>query len=224
MPPFALHRRRLPLSLLLCGLLCLPVLAQAADGSPEESNARLFMGHLRGQWDDIHDVIMRFHNQDPYLRGVAWINMDWRQGKLASASVDSNTTGDPALGPALIAAMKSWSIPGMSESWVATIPFKTEIRGSGDPSFPECGIFTGMVTDVSGTPIDGARLVLAPRDSLQARPDTAYTNREGVFICTLIKPGRWRLECSRNGYLPANVDTLDIEMGRHVRRLITLKT
>jgi hypothetical protein len=223
MPPSAL-RRRFPSSLLLCGLLCLPVLAQAADDSPEASNARLFMGHLRGHWDDIHDVIMRFHNQDPYLRGVARITMDWRHGKLASASVDSNTVGDPALGPALIAAMKGWSIPGMSEGWVATVPFKTEIRGGGDPSFPERGIFTGMVTDVSGTPIHGARLVLAPRDTLQARPDTTYTNREGIFICTLIKPGRWRLECSRDGYIQAIVDTLDFERGRHVRRVINLKT
>ncbi len=218
-----LRRRRAPTYLLLCSLLCLPVLAQAADESPDECNVRCFMDHLRGHWDDIHDVIMRFHDQDPYLRGVAWIKMDWRKGELASASVDSNTTGNPALGPALIAAMKRWRIPGLSASWTATVPFKTEIRGTDDPSFRACGILTGMVTDATGAPVHGARLILAPRDNAQARPDTVYTNREGIFICTLIKPGRWRLECSRNDDLPATVDTLDIEKGRHVRRLVNLR-
>lgn len=29
------------------------------------------MRHLRANWDDIHDVIMRFHLEDPGLKGLA---------------------------------------------------------------------------------------------------------------------------------------------------------
>lgn len=210
------------LCLALSACFGLQASAQTGEVRRDDPNIGLFMGHLREHWDDVHDVIMRFHRDDPGLKGVAFITMNWRGGALASASVDSNSTGNPAFGPALIAAMEGWRIRDLSDDWTVTIPIRTAIRGSEDPVFPERGIFTGSVTDEAGRPIAGARLVLAPGERPDARPDTAYANREGIFIRTLILPGNWRVECSRDGYVPAVIDTLTFAPGQHVQRAITL--
>jgi hypothetical protein len=148
----------------------------------EDPNPGIFMHHLRANWNDIHDVIMRFHHKDPALKGLACISMVWREGALASASVDSNSTGNPAFGPALIEAMKPWRIEGLAEGWAMTVPFRTAIHGSDRAEFAE----------------------------------------RGIFIRTLIRPGVWRLECSRDGYSPTVIDGLTIEKGQHVKRAITL--
>lgn len=215
-----------PISALLLVVLAafsgLQASAQTTEARQDDPNLGLFMAHLRGHWDDIHDVIMRFHNDDPGLKGLACITMNWRDGALAAASVDSNSTGNEGFGPALIAAMRGWQIRDLSADWSITVPFRTAIHGSSDPAFPERGIFTGKVTDDSGRPVDGARLVLMPGAQLDARPDTTYTNREGIFIRTLILPGIRRLECSRDGYSPTVIDGLTFEKGQHVKRAITL--
>lgn len=210
------------LIVLLCASLGVPVAAQTGGDPPEDPNPGIFMHHLRANWDDIHDVIMRFHHEDPGLKGVAYISMVWREGALASASVDSNNTGNPAFGLALIEAMKPWRIQGLPEGWAMTVPFRTAIYGSDRAEFPERGIFTGEVADRSGNPVDGARLVLMPGAQVDARPDTTYTNREGIFIRTLILPGVWRLECSKDGYSPAVLDGLTFAKGKHVKQSITL--
>jgi hypothetical protein len=210
------------LSVLLCASLNLPGAAQTGEGPPEDPSPGIFMRHLRANWDDIHDVIMRFHHEDPGLKGLACISMVWREGTLASASVDSNDTGNPAFGLALIEAMKPWRIQGLAEGWATTVPFRTLIRGSDRAEFPERGIFTGKVADQSGNPVGGARLILIPAERTDARPDTSYTNREGIFIRTLILPGDWRLECSKDGYTPTVPDRLTFAKGEHVKRSITL--
>ncbi len=79
---------------------------------------------------------MRFHYEDPQLKGMVFIQMDWQNGSLFSASVDSNSTGNPALGKELIESMKKWNISGLADRWITTIPFKTEIVGSNQPEFP----------------------------------------------------------------------------------------
>ena len=196
--------------------------AQTNDGPQDDPNPGIFMRHLRANWDDIHDVIMRFHHEDPGLKGVAYVSMVWREGALASASVDSNNTGNPAFGPALIAAMKSWRIEGLAGDWATTIPFRTAIYGSNRAEFAERGILTGKVTDRSGIPVAGARLILLPEAQMDAKPDTCRTNREGIFIRTLIVPGVWRLECSRDGYSPTVIDGLAFEKGKHVKQSITM--
>lgn len=210
------------LIILLSASISLPGAAQTGDGPPEDPSPGIFMRHLRANWDDIHDVIMRFHHEDPDLKGLACISMVWREGALASASVDSNNTGNPAFGLALIEAMKPWRIQGISEGWAIAVPFRTAISGSDRAEFPERGIFTGEVADQSGNPVDGARLILMPEERTDARPDTSYTNREGIFIWTLILPGDWRLECSKDGYSPTVIDQLTFAKGKHVKRSITL--
>jgi hypothetical protein len=210
------------LVVLFCALLGAPAAAQTGGAPQEDPNPGIFMRHLRANWDDIHDVIMRFHNDDPGLKGVVCITMVWREGALACASVDSNSTGNPAFGPALIAAMKPWRIQGLGDGWTMTVPIRTFIRGSDRPEFPERGIFTGSVADQAGNPVAGARLVLLPGALTDAKPDTCYANREGIFIQTLIMPGDWRLECSKAGYSPAVLDRLTFGMGQHVKQSMTL--
>jgi hypothetical protein len=220
------NSRSLASSVLLVALLSasvsLPGAAQTGAGQPADPSPEIFMRHLRANWEDIHDVIMRFHHEDPDLKGLACISMVWREGKLASASVDSNNTGNPAFGPALIEAMKPWRIQGISEGWAIAVPFRTAIIGSDRAEFPERGIFTGKVTDQSGNPVESARLILMPEERSDAGPDTSYTNREGIFIRTLILPGDWRLECSKDGYSPTVIDLLTFAKGKHVKQSISL--
>jgi len=208
---------------LLFGLVNLTVSAQTNASLQEDPNARIYMSHFRNNWDDIHDVIMRFHNDDPTLNGTVFINMNWQKGILVSASVDSNTTGNSAFGLALIAAMKKWNIPGMTESWITTVPIRTLIYGSDNPQFNECGIFTGNVIDINGKPLSGVKLILYPKDNTGPKSETNSTNREGVFIWTLIPVGDWRLECTKDGYLPTIVDKLTFEKGKHLKKVIILK-
>jgi len=214
-----------PSRVVLSGILIVLSLFPSAASSqkpPDDPDVGVFMSYLRQNWDDIHDVIMRFHNENPELAGTVVIAMTWREGSLAEASVDSNSSGDPALGRALIEAMKGWHIEGLSDSWAAAIPFRTTIQGSERPEFPRCGIFTGNVVDGSGNPVRGARIVFLPRDRTSAEPDTAYTNREGIFIRTLIPPGAWRLVCEKAGYEPTTVENLTSEAGSHVKTSIVL--
>lgn len=215
-----------PLAVLLTILLSLstvlPAAAQTGAGRQEDPGVGAFMRHLRANWDDIHDVIMRFHHDDPGLKGVVFINTNWRQGTLVAAAVDSNSTGNEAFGPALIEAMQRWLIQDLPAGFALTVPFRTAIHGSDDPAFPGRAIFTGRVTDRQGNPIDGARLILTPGESLDAAPDTNYTNREGIFIQTLIPPGDWRLACSRDGFAPTLLDPLTFGKGRHMKMQIRL--
>ncbi|MBN1199959.1 MAG: hypothetical protein JXA23_11450 [Bacteroidales bacterium] len=69
--------------------------AQTDGGQQEDSNVETFMNYLQKNWDDIHDVIMRFHQDDPGLKGIVFIHMDWENGTLYSSSIDSNDTGNP---------------------------------------------------------------------------------------------------------------------------------
>jgi len=208
---------------LLFGWVNLTVSAQTKSDEQDDPNVKVFMSYLQKNWDDIHDVIMRFHKDDPALKGTAVISMNWQNGILISASVANNTTGNPDFGLALIAAMRKWIISGLTESWISAIPIKTVIYGSENPAFSNCGILTGNVTDESGNPVYRAELILTLGESLNAKADTNYTNREGVFIWTLIPVGGWKLECIKDGYLPSVIDKLTFEKGKHLKRVIILK-
>jgi hypothetical protein len=196
---------------------------QTTEAQQEDPNAAIFMNYFKQNWDDIHDVIMRFHNENPGLKGVVLINMNWQQGRLAEASVESNDTGDSAFGPALIEAMKKWQIAGLANNWSVTLPIRTAIYGSNDPAFNDCGIFTGNIADSLGKPLNGARVILIPPEGYNFKPDTVYSNREGIFILTLIQPGGYQVECSKKGYVPAKINKLSIEKGKHIKRSIIMK-
>ena len=189
----------------------------------EKTNEEIFINYFMNNWDDIHDVVMRYHNVDPGLKGLVEISMIWEQGKLTDANVSSNSTGNPDFGLSLVEAMKKWTIPGLAEGWSSTIPIRTAIVGSDDPEFSECGIFTGNIIDKSGNPVNGAMVALFPAENADGTPDTVYTNREGVFICTLLHPGTWRVECTRKSYATVEIDRLTVEKGQHYQRVIIME-
>lgn len=195
---------------------------EEAPVQKENTNEEIFMSYFMKNWEDIHDVIMRYHYENPGLKGLVEIRMRWDREKLAEAFVSSNNTGDPSFGPSLVEAMNSWRIRGLSSGWSTTLPIMTAIVGSDDPEFNKCGIFTGKVTDKAGIPINGTRMVMHPLVSENGKPDTVYANREGIFICTLIHPGAWQIEFTKENYIPFNIDRLDFEEGQHCKRTIRM--
>ena len=189
----------------------------AQEETPQhDPNATLFISHLQEHWDDLHDVIMRFHMDDPGLKGVVFIDMEWTDGSLAMAVADSNTTGNEAFGTALTEAMAAWKIEGMSGAWMATVPVRTAIVCSDDPAFDRCGILTGKVTDASGNPISLAEMNLV-NDQDEYEPISIRANREGIFIKTLIPPGSWTLECMDDGFGAESARKLYFTGGEHIK-------
>lgn len=189
----------------------------------ENSDQEIFMNHFKQNWDDIHDVIMRYHYEDPWLQGRALINMTWTQGRLEDAEVLENSTGNPGFGIDLIAAMKSWEIKKISGPWSSALPIKTSIKGSEEPDFAEYGILTGKLIDREGKPLSGAGLVLVSTDKTSIKSRALHTNREGIFIETLIFPGTYQLTCNVKGYAPVTIENIVIEKGKHCKQDISIK-
>jgi len=198
------------------------VFAQTNENYQDDANAKIFTEYFRNHWDDIHDVIMRFHKEDPSLKGIVFIHMVWQNGLLFSATVDSNNTGNQSFAQALMDAMFIWNIPGLSENWAISLPIKTEIMGSNHPEFQERAILTGSVLDINGNPVPGATLILTPTDNLILEPDTFYSNREGIFIRTLIPAGSYSLICTKNGYPNVIIENLSLKKGGHLNKTIIM--
>jgi hypothetical protein len=51
----------------------------------------------------------------------------------------------------------------------------------------------------------------------------AETNREGIFVRTLIPPGTWNLECLLDGYETESKLGVVLSTGQHTRERFTLK-
>jgi hypothetical protein len=51
----------------------------------------------------------------------------------------------------------------------------------------------------------------------------AETNREGVFVRTLIPPGTWDLEYSLQGYESTLKEGVTLSAGQHMRESVVLK-
>ncbi|MBN1340544.1 MAG: carboxypeptidase regulatory-like domain-containing protein [Bacteroidales bacterium] len=204
-------------------ILSLAVSGQTNHNPPQDPNMKIFMDYFRSHWDDIHDVVMRYHHEDPWMKGTVYVRMEWVHGKLYTAAIDSNSTGNQAFGTALMDVMQKWEIPELTEIWATVLPVRTEIYGSRQPEFNERGILTGTIKASSGEPLAGTRMILIPVEIMNARADTFFSNREGIFIRTLITPGTWKLECSKEGYLNTTIDSLSVEKGVHVPCSVVLK-
>jgi len=200
------------------------VFGVSGQGSGNDNNAEYLMKYLRSHWDDIHDVIMRFHMDDPALKGTVFISMTWENGILEDAVVDSNSMGNEQFGPAIIVAMKNWKIPEIQDTWHIVVPFRTMIYGSDRPDFNEKGIVTGKVMTVSGEPVAKALVILDPGRGNPAPADTAISNREGIFIRTLIPPGIWNIRCTQEGYQPFILEDVKIEKEGHSKTNIILQS
>lgn len=215
--------------LILC--VVFSILTMTATGSQEEpdpAQVERFMSHLRENFEDIHEVSMRFHMEDPSLAGLIVTSLTWEGGRLVSGEILKNETGNDDEAAALIEAMRGWQIDGLERRCTLTIPFRITLVGSDDPAFAERAILTGSVRDASGEAIGGARILAAPSptagpDSLLADAIQIRANREGIYVRTLIPAGIWDLTCTMEGHRPAAVLGVKLGPGEHRIEHFTLE-
>ena len=184
-------------------------------------NWNRFVAYLQDHFDDFHDVTMRYHHQDHTINGVVELRMTWQNDSLVSAEVLSNETGSEDLPESLIEKMRKWRIEGLEGPAEITIPINVKLVGLDDPRFPETAILTGQVTDEEGEPLQGAMIVIKPEVAGQVY--RAETNREGIFVRTLIPPGTWDLDCTLLGYKDVSKQGVVLSAGEHIRERFILK-
>ena len=180
------------------------------------------MSYLRANFDDLHDVSMRFHHLDHSIRGVVEFAMSWDNGVLASVDVANNETDNADLAAALIEKFRTWRIEGLDGPFRTTLPISIWLAGSDDPAFPARAILTGTVTDAGGQPLYGAEVQFFAKNPSQEPVPGARANREGVFVRTLIPPGEWSLKCSADGWAPVVLDGIVLTAGEHHRQSFVL--
>lgn len=178
-------------------------------------NWSTFVAYLQEHFDDFHDVTMRYHHMDHTINGIVELKMIWEDGRLKSADVLSNETGSADLPGSLIEKMRTWTIEDIAGPAEIVLPVNVKIVGLDDPDFSSKSILTGEVRDTDGTPIQGAMIMIKPQ--VAGIVMRAETNREGVFVRTLIPPGTWNLECSHPDYEPAAREGVELPAGGHVR-------
>jgi hypothetical protein len=184
----------------------------------------MLIDHLRANFDDIHDVSMRFHHLDHRLNGMIRLRMHWENGRMISSSVALNETNNEDLARALVRNIEKWNIPGLKGPFDIELPLRIRIVGSDDSTFSRKGILTGEIRDDSGRPVRNVRLsfrsAASPGDTLRA----CYSNREGIFVKTLIPPGEWNVECAAAGYETVTLRNTAFKAGDHIREKITLRS
>jgi len=200
-----------------------------AEGAPEKPaytaadtlNWNTFVAYLRAHFDDFHDVTMRYHHRDHTINGIVQLRMTWEDGSLVSADVISNETGSDDLPESLIEKMKKWKIEDLDGPADITLPVNVKLVGLDDPRFAETAILTGEVSDTEGGPLPGAMILIKPEVAGQVY--RAETNREGIFIRTLVPPGTWNLECSLQGYETSSKQVVILSAGQHLRERFVLQ-
>ena len=182
----------------------------------------LLINHLRNNFDDIHDVSMRFHHFDHNLNGVIQIGMHWENGSMTSSSVVSNETKNDEFAQALITNIEKWYIKDLTGPFDIVLPLRIKIVGSDDSTFSEKGILTGEITDSKNNPIKAAKVIFRssvnPTDTVR----NCYSNREGIFVRTLIPVGSWDIEFTAPGFQKGLLQNVIIGEGDHLRKKITM--
>jgi hypothetical protein len=180
-----------------------------------------FVTYLQEHFDDFHDVTMRYHHEDATINGIVELHITWENRRLVSADVVSNETGSDDLAASLIEKMRNWEIEGLTGPAEITLPVNVKLVGSDDPDFPNTAILTGVVTDRRGNPLHGAMVMLKPQvGGVVLR---AETNREGIFVRTLIPPGTWDLECSHPEHVTVLKQGVHLAAGQHARERFALR-
>ena len=95
----------------------------------------LLINHLRNNFDDIHDVSMRFHHLDHNLNGIIQIGMHWENGSMTSSSVVSNETKNDEFAQALVKNIEKWQIKNLTGPFDIVLPLRIKIVGSDDSTF-----------------------------------------------------------------------------------------
>jgi len=183
----------------------------------------ILMDHLRANFDDIHDVSMRFHHRDHTIGGLIVFETVWESGVLDSISVVRNDTGNDELPVALIEKFNAWNIEGLDGPFSTSLPLRIQLVGSDDPDFENTAVVTGTVTDELGEPVHRAVVEFSPISASQGPVLAARTNREGVFVRTLVPPGEWTLTCRFHESDPVVIEGVLLEAGQHLRETIVLE-
>lgn len=210
------------IGIFMCGAAGGQEPASTVSGSDSLYTAMLF-AHLRSNFDDIHDVSMRFHHLDHRLNGMIQLHTRWEGGRLISADIVRNETKNDDFALALIKSIGQWNIEGLAGPFEIDLPLRIKIVGSDDSTFAEKGILTGEIYDAGGRPVNRARLSFRSAENPSDTLRFCYSNREGIFVKTLIPPGRWNVEVVAAGYQNILLDNIELKKGEHLRRTIALR-
>lgn len=192
-----------------------PGAGQEPQQAGEDAEGRsIFLSFLRQNFEDIHEVSMRFHMVDPSIGGVILLRMTWEDGNLVRGEVVDNQTGSQEEGLAMLEAMRGWTIPDLEGPSTFSVPLRIKLVGSDHPEFRSRAILTGSVKDSSGRPLHRARIVFeSESEGMEVPP--ASSNREGIFVRTLIPPGRWNVSCWLEGYETVRMNDISLVAGQH---------
>ncbi len=207
--------------LIVCGAAGAQEPASTVSGSDSLYTTMLF-AHLRSNFDDIHDVSMRFHHLDHRLNGMIQLHTRWEDGRMTSADIVRNETKSDSFALALIESIGQWNIEGLAGPFEIDLPLRIRIVGSDDSTFAEKGILTGEICDDAGKPVSRARVSFRSAENAADTLRYARSNREGIFVKTLIPPGRWDVEASAPGYEAILLQSIEFQDGFHLRRKIVL--
>ncbi len=193
----------------LSGFSC--VLGQVEE-QPDSVKMQIFITFLQEHFDDIHDVTMYYHHQDVNLNGLIVLNMDWQGGRLVEAVVIDNETGNDQLAEDLISVLKTWKIDNLGPLQTQ-LPLRIKIVGKDDPEFLHTGIITGEIIDAAGNPLSGTKISFKGKAVV---PD-ARTNRKGIFVRTLIPPGKYDVYLNVQDSESVMIKSVDLSAGKHER-------
>ncbi|TFG88882.1 MAG: hypothetical protein E4H17_01635, partial [Gemmatimonadales bacterium] len=84
----------------------------------------MLISHLRNDFDDVHDVSMRFHHRDHRLNGTIRIDVHWADGRMTSASVARNEPGDRAFADILLTRLEAWHIKDLAGPFDISPPLR----------------------------------------------------------------------------------------------------
>ena len=209
------------LAVMLCFVSCRKEAENRESAAADSLCASLLITHLQAHFDDLHDVTMRFHHRDHALNGIIELKVRWEDGELTGTEVVANETGSDDLAEALLEKMQAWRIGGLDGPFETVVPINVKIVGLDDPEFPNTAILTGEIKGAEGNPLEDVMVLIKPEVAgmvLRAR-----TNREGIFVRTLIPPGTWDVEYSLQGYEAARKEGIKLSAGKHVRESVVLE-
>ena len=182
----------------------------------------ILFSYLRANFDDIHDVSMRFHHLDHTLNGLIILKLDWASGRVQSAVIEENETGNKDFANALIEKINNWYIEDLQQPFHIALPLRIRIVGSDDPTFSSKSIFSGKVLDTNGEVVKRAKISFLSAENSVDSVSACYTNREGIFVRTLIPPGLWDISCTCPGYKKLAIKNLNFNGGEHHRHKFLL--
>ena len=119
---------------------------------------------------------------------------------MTSSSVARNETNNKKFANSLVANFKKWYIKDLTGPFDISLPLRIKIVGSDDSTFFEKGILTGEIFGNDGTPIRDAKLSFHSAANSSDTLRNCYSNREGIFVKTLIPIGTWNIECTAAGF------------------------